>query len=142
MIGYPTNRLLAVIDEPADAAAAADDLRGGDGARPDIVVLTGADGVEGLHRLGGAPGLLARFVRMFQFMSMDQTPDFLKYEAAIRDGRAVVAVRPATRDAMLADRDRLIARGAHFANWFGRLSTEEFTPWRGPEPDIPGYLRR
>jgi hypothetical protein len=39
-------------------------------------------------------------------------------------------------------RDRLIAANAHFVNWFGRLATEEISQWRGPEPDIPGYLKR
>jgi hypothetical protein len=32
--------------------------------------------------------------------------------------------------------------GAHFLNHFGRLSTEELSMWRGPEPQIPGALRR
>ena len=31
---------------------------------------------------------------------------------------------------------------AHFLNYFGRLSTEELSMWRGPEPEIPGALRR
>jgi hypothetical protein len=32
--------------------------------------------------------------------------------------------------------------GAHFLNHFGRLSTEEVSRWRGPEPEIPDALRR
>jgi hypothetical protein len=27
-------------------------------------------------------------------------------------------------------------------NFFGRLSTEELVRWRGPELDLPGYMRR
>jgi hypothetical protein len=32
------------------------------------------------------------------------------------------------------------ARG-HFINRFGRLATEEFARWRGPEPAIPDLLK-
>ena len=78
----------------------------------------------------------------FQFMTMDQTPDFLVYERALLDGRAVVAVHVANRDAMLAARTVLDGFGAHFLNHFGRLYTEELTLWRGPEPEIPSALRR
>ena len=35
-------------------------------------------------------------VRAIQFMSMDQLPDFLVYERALVDGRAVIAVRVPT----------------------------------------------
>ena len=75
-------------------------------------------------------------------MSMDQLPDFLVYERAIEDGRAVVAVHVADRTAMQAAREVLERFGAHFLNHFGRLSTEELSMWRGPEPEIPGALRR
>jgi len=30
----------------------------------------------------------------------------------------------------------------NYLNHFGRLSTEELSMWRGPEPEIPGALRR
>ena len=75
-------------------------------------------------------------------MSMDQLPDFLVYERAIEDGRAVIAVHVRDRTAMLRARVVLERFGAHFLNHFGRLSTEELSMWRGPEPEIPGALRR
>jgi hypothetical protein len=73
---------------------------------------------------------------------MDQMPDFLTYEAALRDGRSVVAVRARDRPAMLRARAVLEPAGAHFMNFFGRFSTEELSRWRGPELDVPDYLRR
>jgi hypothetical protein len=142
MIGYPTNRLLMVVDEPEAAQRAASALADAGFGRDRVATLVGDAGVKELRRLGGAGGLLARLVRMFQFMSMDQMPDFVMYEAALRDGRAVVAVRPRDRAAMLAARDVIAGAGGHFANWFGRFSTEELSVWRGPEPRIPTYLRR
>jgi hypothetical protein len=142
MIGYPTNRLLAVIDDPAragEALAALAPLRLPPGSAE---VLVGDTGVDGLHHLGGAPGAMARLVRMFQFLSMDQMPDFVMYEAALREGRAVVAVRLAGHSAVPAVRGVMDAHGAHFANWFGHFQTEELSDWAGPEPEIPDYLRR
>lgn len=32
--------------------------------------------------------------------------------------------------------------GGHFINHFGWFETQELARWRGPEPDVPGFLRR
>ena len=142
MITYPTRRLLAVIDDPARAGDAATALGGVGVAPADVVVLAGSDGRAQLAALGSRPNPLSRVVRAFQFLSMDQLPDFLVYERAIEDGRAVVAVRVADRKRIGAVRPVLERYGAHFMNYFGRLSTEEISLWRGPEPTIPDVLRR
>jgi hypothetical protein len=142
MITYPTRRLLGVIDDPLRAAEAAQALAA-DGFAPDAVaVLAGTDGREQLARLGTRPNPLSRLVRAVQFMSMDQLPDFLVYERAIEDGRAVVAVLAPDRAAIDRARAALERFGAHFLNYFGRLSTEEISLWRGDEPKIPDVLRR
>ena len=107
-------------------------------APDDVVVLAGTDGREQLGRLGSRPNPLSRLVRAVQFLSMDQLPDFLVYERAIEDGRAVVAVRVDEPDADRRRRRAILERfGAHFMNYFGRLSTEEVSLWRGEEPTIP-----
>jgi len=142
MIGYPGNRVLMVIDDPGRVPDAVRDLARAGIPDRDVDAMAGDAGIDALRRLGGAQGPLARLVRMFQFMSMDQMPDFVMYEASLREGRAVIAVRPHGRARMLVVRDVLARHGAHFANWFGRFSTEELSPWRGPEPAIPDYLRR
>jgi hypothetical protein len=142
MITYPTQRLLAVIDDPARARDAADALVAAGFAPADVAVLAGADGHAQLAALGSRPNPLSRLVRAVQFLSMDQLPDFLVYERAIEDGRAVVAVRVADRRRIGVARPLLERSGAHFMNYFGRLSTEELSLWRGPEPDIPDPLRR
>ena len=59
---------------------------------------------------------------------------------ALRDGRAVITVRAPSDQ----ERDRakrvLAAAGAHFMNYFGRVSTEDISRWRGRElplhPDL------
>jgi hypothetical protein len=142
MIGYPTNRLLMVIDDSSRAPDVVAAVIAAGIPAADVAVLVGDEGVEALRQLGGSGGPGRRVVRTFQFMSMDQMPDFVMYEASLRDGRAVLAVRPQNRTQTLAARDAAAALGAHFANWFGRLSTEELSRWQGPEPSIPNYLRR
>jgi Ni,Fe-hydrogenase III component G len=142
MITYPTRKVLGVIDDPAQAREAAAALVATGVRAEDVHVLVGEDGRRDLATLGSRPNLLSRATRVFQFMSMDQLPDFLVYERAIEDGRAVVAVHVADRTAMQTAREVLERFGAHFLNHFGRLSTEELSMWRGPEPEIPGALRR
>jgi hypothetical protein len=142
MITYPTRKVLGVIDDPAQAREAVSALEATGVPPSDIRLLVGDDGRRDLATLGSRPNPLSRAVRVFQFMSMDQLPDFLVYERAIEDGRAVIAVHVANRSAMVAVRPVLERFGAHFLNHFGRLSTEELSMWRGPEPEIPSPLRR
>lgn len=141
-LAYPTDHLLAVIDDPAAAAEAGRALIAAGFPAADVTVLRGDEGADRLDGLGTVGGPWRRIVRAFQFMTMDQMPDFLAYEAALRDGRAVVAVRVKDRGSMLKARDVLRAAGAHFMNFFGRFSTEELARWRGPELDLPDYMRR
>jgi hypothetical protein len=141
MITYPTSRLMGVIDRPEDAPVAVQAVLAARTADA-VDLLAGEDGLERLGRLGPRPGPLSRVVRAFQFMTMDQTPDFLVYEHALLDGRAVVAVRVSDRERMRTAADLLTREGAHFLNYFGKYMTEEVTRWRGPEPKIPDVLRR
>jgi hypothetical protein len=142
IIRYPTGWLLAVVDDPATAADAAGAVAA-TGTDPSLVhVLSGADGRAAFRDLGASTSPLARIIRGVQFMSMDQMPDLPTYERAIEEGRTVIAVHPKGRPALLAARDALAAHGAHFQNYFGRFMTEEFSRWRGTEPDLPDYLRR
>ena len=142
MITYPTGRLLGVIDDPASAAGASDALVASGIARDAIEILVGDEGRDRLGRLGRPPNGLSRLVRVFQFLLMDQTPDFIAYEAALLEARAVIAVRVPGRDRMLEAAAVIERHGGHFLNWFGRLATEEISLWQGPEPGIPDAFRR
>ena len=93
MITYPTSRLLGVIDDPAGARGRGPRRGWRAGGADAVDLLVGEDGpATGLGTLGSRAGPLSRTIRVFQFMSMDQLPDFLVYERALVDGRAVVAV--------------------------------------------------
>jgi hypothetical protein len=142
IIRYPTGWLLAVVDDAPTAATAAGAVTTAGIDPADVRVLSGADGQAAFAALGASTSPLARIIRGVQFMSMDQMPDLPAYEKAIEEGRTVIAVRPRGRPALLKAKDALAANGAHFQNYFGRFMTEEFSRWRGTEPDLPDHLRR
>lgn len=141
-IGYPTNRLLAVIDDPTEAAAAMTELQAGGIPTRDLEVLRGEEGADRMDGTGGVSGWLGRLRRAFDFTLMDQLVDFAAYERALRDGRAVVMIHVHGDAPKQAAHRILRSHGGHFINYYGRFATEELDLWRGPEPDIPGYLRR
>lgn len=142
IVRYPTGWLLAVVDDAATAAQAAAAVIATGIDPADVRVLSGADGQAAFADLGASPSPLARIIRGVQFMSMDQMPDLPAYEKGTEEGRTVIAVRPKGRPALLKAKDALAANGAHFQNYFGRFMTEEFSRWRGREPDLPDHLRR
>jgi hypothetical protein len=136
------NRLMAVVDKAEAAAAATSELARAGFPPEAVVVLRGDEDADRIDSLGKVGGAWARVRRILSFTVMDQMVDLVVYEAALRDGRAVVAVH--ARDAKEKERAKraLAAAGAHFMNYFGRIATEDVSPWRGKELPIPPYLRR
>ena len=141
-IAYPTGRLLGVVDRPADTPSIVAALAEAGIPTGDVEVLVGPESIRILEPRTAAGRATARITRAVQFMTMDQLPDLLLYEAALRDGKAVLAVRTRTDARRRAAIAALEAGGAHFLNVFARFSTEEVSLWRGPEPDLPSLLRR
>ena len=141
-IGYPTNRLVGVIDDPTDAAAALAEFKAHGFAERDLELLRGQEGADRMDGTGHVSGWLWRLRRAFDFTLMDQLVDFAAYERGLRDGRAVVMVRVHGDAPKAAAHEILKRHHGHFINYYGRFATEELDLWRGPEPEIPGYLRR
>lgn len=148
-IGYPRQRVLAVFDTPAAAdagARAAAEARARAGAvavSADAAIerYAGAADADRFDATGQHHGVVARSLRAVQFSLMDQLPALAWYEAALRDGRAVVAVRTRNRAETVRVVEALRSAGGHFINRFGRLATEEFARWRGPEPRVPDLMK-
>jgi hypothetical protein len=139
-IRYPTNHLLAVLDDPAAGVDAAADLRRGGLADHDVSVLRGDGADAAIAGLGGRHSRLTALIRIVQYMTMDQMPDFAQYERALADRRTVVAVHVTDRPTLLAARDVLLRHGAHFLNYYGRVATEELGRWR--EPGANDWIER
>lgn len=134
-----SRRVLAVFDRPADADRAAAAARRA-GARI-VERLEGPADADAIDATGAKRGPVARLGRVVQFSVEDQMPALAWYEAALRDGRIVLAVPTNRRDETLAVVEALKGAGGHFINHFGRLATEEFSRWRGPEPVVASLLR-
>ncbi len=141
-IGYPKDSLLAVLPDAQSAAAAAAALRAAGIPDSDITILRGDEGADRLDGTGAANGIVARLRRLVSFTLMDQLVDMALYEQAVRDGQVVLMVQPRDGARKAAAIDIQRAFGAHFVNYYGRFATEEIERWRGPEPRVPGLLRR
>jgi hypothetical protein len=107
-----------------------------------VTVLEGSEGANQLDATGSVGGVAARVRRIVSFTLADQMPDLILYEAALREGRAMISVAVRNDQEKQLARSILTSKGAHFVNYYGRLVTEELTLWRGPEPKLPGMLRR
>jgi len=141
-IGYPTDSLMAVLPDPESAASAAAALRALGIPDRDITILRGPEGADRLDGTGAVNGVIARLRRLASFTVMDQLVDMAIYERAVRDGQVVVMARVRGDDRKAAAVAALRADGAHFINYYGRFATEEIERWHGPEPKVPGVLRR
>jgi hypothetical protein len=140
-IGYPSRQVLAVLEDDAAVERALSELRAAGTRREDVEVLAGPADAERFDSTGRRHGLLARLRRVMQFSLMDQLPAMAWYEAALRDGKRVIAVRTGNRESTLQAVRALKAAGAHFINRFGRFDTEEFARWRGPEPRVTSLMK-
>jgi hypothetical protein len=141
-IGYPTDRLLGVVETGEAAAQVAAALKSAGIPDRDITVMRGDEGAARFDPTGAVHGILTRIRRLVSFTVMDQLPDMAWYEAAIREGHAVVMTR-VRGDARKAEAIRILRdHGGHFVNYYGRFATEEIVRWEGPEPRVHDLLKR
>jgi hypothetical protein len=140
-IGYPVGRVVAVFDRDIDAGRAIEDLSALGIEAGGIERFSGADDADRFDATGQRHGPVARVLRTVQFGLMDQLPAMAWYEAGLREGKSVVAVPTRNRSMTLDVVEALKASGGHFINHFGRAATEEFAPWRGPEPNVPSLMK-
>jgi hypothetical protein len=141
LIGYPTGKVLAVFDTEAAADAALAALRTAGFADDRIERFAGVADADRFDATGARHGVVARTRRAVQFSLMDQLPAMAWYEAGLREGKTVLAVVASDRRATLRAVSTLKAAGAHFINRFGRLETEEFARWHGPEASVSSLMK-
>ncbi len=141
-IGYPAGSLLAVLPDAESAARAAAAVHAAGVPDRDLTILRGPEGADRLDGTGAVNGVVARLRRLVSFTLMDQLVDMALYEQAVRDGQVVVMVRPGDDERKAAAIAALRQHRGHFINFYGRFATEEIERWQGPEPKVPGLLRR
>jgi hypothetical protein len=104
-----------------------------------IEVLVGDEAVKHLDSVGEG-GWRQRLIRLTQFVTTDQSTDLIMYDAALHDGRAVIAVLLKDRTLKPAATRLLKEAGAHLLSFFGRIQTEEISRWQGPELIQPPFV--
>ena len=140
-IGYPNRQVLAVLDDPESVERARAGLLAVGVPEAAIETFSGGADADRFDATGASHGIVARLRRVMQFSLMDQLPAMAWYEAALREGRHVIAVRTTDRRQTLAAVAALTSAGGHFINRFGRVDTEEFARWRGPEPRVTELMK-
>lgn len=140
-IGYPRRKVLGVFDTPAAADAATAALAGASIRGDAIERYAGAADADRFDATGERHGVVARGLRAVQFGLMDQLPAMAWYEAALREGKTVLAVGTGDRASTLRVVGAFRRAGGHFINRFGRLATEEFVRWSGPEPRVASLMK-
>jgi hypothetical protein len=141
-IGTAVGRLMIVFDTDAELAAARSALIAA-GVDPSAMeIFAGPGAVAAFDPSGGRRGILGRLYRIVEFSWADQAPDFAWYEAAVREGRSVLSVRVRGQRHVAHAARIATDYGGHFINHFGWFETQELARWHGPEPDVPGFLRR
>lgn len=133
------NRLVGVVDDPADTERIRERLQALGIPAEDIEVLVGREGAIRLDSTGGL-GWRERLVRLVQYLITDQSTEYVMQDAALRDGRALVAVLLRDRSLKAPAVEVLKAEGAHLISFFGRIQTEEITRWRGKELVRPRFV--
>lgn len=133
------NRLVGVVDDPADTERIRERLQALGIPAEDIEVLVGREGAIRLDSTGGL-GWRERLVRLVQYLITDQSTEYVMQDAALRDGRALVAVLLRDRSRKAPAVEVLKAEGAHLISFFGRIQTEEITRWRGKELVRPRFV--
>jgi hypothetical protein len=140
-IGYPNRQVLGVFDSDSSADRAVAALTGAGIPGTDIQRFSGREDAERFDATGQRHGIGARVRRIVQFSLMDQLPAMAWYEAALLDGRSVVAVRTTSTAETKGAVAAMQRAGGHFINRFGRLATEEFARWQGPEPAVASLMK-
>lgn len=140
-IGYPNRQVLGVFDSDASTDRAVAALSAAGVPATDIQRFSGPDDAERFDGTGEHHGLGARIRRIVQFSLMDQLPAMAWYEAALREGRSVIAVHTTTGAETKRAVEAMKASGGHFINRFGRVATEEFARWQGPEPPVADLMK-
>lgn len=122
-IGYPTNQLFSIIDNPADAEQA---LRGlaEVGLAEDTQLFHGEDGAHRIDASGAQHGPLAQLRRRRQSISLDGQHAAL-YEQAVRQGHCVIAVHSTDSERREEARQILKTHGGHFINFYGRFTIQK-----------------
>jgi hypothetical protein len=127
---YPENRLLGVVDSPAQVTSAVEALTAGGFLVSEVEVTCGQAQAERVAASTGRRGLLDLVIRVAERLGLadDEIETKGRYEQALRDGGLIVSVLASTDERKARAADVLRAHGGHLITFFGRLTIEKIAP--------------
>jgi hypothetical protein len=126
-LGYPTNRLISVIDDWKCLNRAVLTLVGS-GIDPNAIeVLYGTAGIQRLRIDRAADGLLGRLRQRLPELGPERAL-MSAYQRELRAGHALLVLRQPNRAPQSSVVQTLTANGGHLTRFFGRFAVHTLTP--------------
>jgi hypothetical protein len=119
-IGYPTDNLFGIIDDPVKAEQALQALATA-GFAAETEVFHGEEGAHRIDASGANHGRLAQLRRLHQKTTVERE-HAEQYEQAVLQGYCVIAVHTSDPDQREQARQVLKEHGGHFINYYGRFA--------------------
>ena len=134
----PGNHIVALVKDAATASAVADELAAAGFERPAVVTEPPVG-----ERLEAESGLLVRALQRMSNHLSEETRYLDQYEAAVRNGRTVVAVKAGGYKEVRRAKNVLQKHGAMDIRYFGRLAVSDLSPDSNPSAgsDAPPVSR-
>jgi len=121
---YPNNKVIGIIDDPADCKAALKDLKAAGFTAAEIEVLSGEEGAHRLDPTGEEHGPLARFARWIEKAGDMETEHVRRHEEEVLAGHFGIGVNATEPEAREKVREILKAHNGHFINFYGQWAIE------------------
>jgi hypothetical protein len=129
-IRYPTNHLVAVLDNPGVTTAAVTALEAGGFLESEIRVGTGSAAADELDATTGRRGLADMLIRLAERIGAtnEEMETKNQYEQAMRENRFVLLVAAPTAERKEQATRILREHGAHTVAFFGKHTVEHIVP--------------
>jgi hypothetical protein len=125
-VRYPENHIVAIMDQPDAAAAAAEALTTGGFLDSEVTLVCGVEAADRLRASSGRAGLLGHLIQIADSLGIrsEELEAKHEYEEALRSGRCTVLVFAPTEERKERAAEILQTHGAHFINFMGRFTIE------------------
>lgn len=124
-LGYPTDRVTAVLPTEADVASAVKRLSDAGLPRDQIEVLCGAPAADMIDADGDDHGNLTQMMRFVQRFTDQDVAQSKRHEQELKDGRYLLFAPAESREIALKIAALLQESNAYFISYFGTFAVEQ-----------------
>jgi hypothetical protein len=129
-VNYPEDHIVAILDSPEAAVAAAEALTTGGFLESEVTLACGVEAADRLKASSGRPGLIGQLLQIADSLGIrtEELEIRHEYEEALRRGRVTLLVFVPTEERKERAAEILRKHGAHFINFMGQLTIEQLAP--------------